>query len=163
MNAVPAPSAANLAEIVYREAHLIDTRQFDAWYALFADDGRYWLPYSPEQTEWRTEQSVLVEDKLMLRVRVERLKSPKAYSQQPPVRCQHVLQAPAVELSDPAANAFRTRTPFFYTEFRHGEQTMLTGMVRHTLRIEGGTLRIVEKRVDLVNAAGALPGIFLMP
>jgi len=163
LSPVPAPSAADLAEFVYREAHLLDTRQFDAWYALFAEDGRYWLPFTPEQTEWRTEQSVLIEDKLMLRVRVERLKSPKAYSQQPPVRCQHVLQAPAVELSDPAANAYRTRTAFFYTEFRHGEQIMLTGTARHTLRADSGALVLVEKRIDLVNAAGALPGIFLMP
>lgn len=70
MNAVPAPSATELADFVYREAHLLDTRQFDAWYALFADDGRYWLPFTPGQTEWLVEQSVLIEDKLMLRVRV---------------------------------------------------------------------------------------------
>ena len=162
MNAAFQPAAADLADFVYREAHLLDTRQFEAWYGLFADDGRYWLPFTPEQSDWRGQQSIVIEDKLMLRVRVERLKSPKAYSQQPAVRCQHVLQAPAVEAADPAANAYRTRTPFFYTEFRHDEQTLLTGVATHRLRVDAGALVIVEKRIDLLNAAGALPGIFLM-
>ena len=31
------------------------------------------------------------------------------------------------------------------------------------MRLEGGTLRIVEKRVDLLNAGAPLPTVFLMP
>lgn len=157
------PSQSDLANLVYREARLLDTRQYDAWFALFAEDARYWVPFAPDQTDPVGQQSIIVEDRLLLRIRVERLKSPKAYSQQPAVLCQHVLQAPAVEEADHAANRYRTRTPFFYTEFRHDEQLTLTGTATHTLRAEGGKLLIVEKRVDLLNARGPLPGIFLMP
>ena len=157
------PSASDLANLVYREARLLDTRQYDAWFDLFAEDGRYWVPFSADQTDAVGQQSIIVEDKLLLRIRVERLKNPKVYSQQPAVLCQHVLQAPAVEEADPAANRYRTRTPFLYTEFRHDEQLTLTGTATHTLRAEGGKLVIVEKRVDLLNARSALPGIFLMP
>lgn len=163
MSAAFQPSAADLADFVYREAHLLDTRQFEAWYGLFAEDGRYWLPMTPDQSDWGGRQSIVIEDRLMLRIRVERLKNPKVYSQQPAVRCQHVLQAPVVEAADHDANAYRTRTPFFYAEFRHDEQLTLTGVATHSLRVESGALVIVEKRVDLLNAAGALPGIFLMP
>lgn len=157
------PSETDLANLVYREARLLDSKQYDEWFALFAEDGRYWLPMSPDQTDPKGQQSIAIEDKLMLRVRIERLKSPKVYAQQPPVLCQHVVQAPSVEEMDHAANRYRARAPFLYVEFRHDEQLMLTGVASFQLRVEGTALAIVEKRVDLLNARSALPGIFLMP
>lgn len=157
------PSENDVVNLVYREARLLDSKQYEAWFALFADDGRYWLPMSPDQTDPRGQQSIAIEDKLMLRIRVERLKSPKVYAQQPPVLCQHVLQAPSVEEMDHAANRYRARAPFLYVEFRHDEQLTLTGVASYQLRVEAEALAIVEKRVDLLNARSALPGIFLMP
>jgi 3-phenylpropionate/cinnamic acid dioxygenase small subunit len=157
------PSSGALAAFVYTEARLLDERRYDAWLDLFAEDGRYWVPMSPEQTDFQHTQSILVEDKLLLRARIERLRSGKAYSDMPPARCQHVLQAPAVDRSDAAAGWWRLRTPFIYTEFRRDEQRFFTGTAWHTLREEAGALKIVEKRVDLLNAGGALPAIYLMP
>jgi 3-phenylpropionate/cinnamic acid dioxygenase small subunit len=157
------PSPADVIDLVYREARLLDDKDYDAWLALFAKDGRYWLPMSRAQTDWVGVQSIAIEDMLMLRVRVERLKSPKVYAQQPPVLCQHVLQAPAIEEMDHAANRYRARAPFLYCEFRHDEQLVLAGVATFLLRAEGERLVIVEKRVDLLNAGAALPGIFLMP
>ncbi len=163
MSARMAPTAADLADLVYREARLIDERRLQEWLDLFAEDGRYWLPLRPEQTDAAGEQSISVEDKLLLRARVERLLSGKTYSDKPPVLCQHVLQSPVAEEIDHDANRYRTRTPFFYAEFRKGGQLVLAGTARHLLRVEAGALRIVEKRVDLLNACGAVPTIFLMP
>jgi len=157
------PTATDLAELVYREAQLIDQRRFPEWYQLFADDGHYWLPLDPEQSDPVTQQSITYEDKLLLRARIERLKSGKAYSDKPPVLCQHVLQAPACEEIDHAANRYRTRTAFIYVELRREEQQILAGRAEHLLRLEGGALRIVQKRVDLLNARSALGTIFLMP
>ncbi len=50
--------------------------------------------------------SHLYEDKLLRDLRIERLKSPRAFSQQPPSRCHHLLQTPTVECSDAAANRY---------------------------------------------------------
>jgi 3-phenylpropionate/cinnamic acid dioxygenase small subunit len=163
MSARAAPTETDLAAFVYREARLIDERRFQEWYELFAEDGRYWLPLRREQSDPVAEQSITVEDKLLLRARVERLKSGKAYSDKPPVLCQHVLQAPTCEEIDHAANRYRTLTAFLYVEFRQGEQLVLAGTAEHLLRREGGALRIVQKRVDLLNAATPLGTIFLMP
>ena len=164
MSARTLPTAADLADFVYREARLIDERRFEEWFDLFAEDGRYWLPMRRDQTDPLAEQSITYEDKpLLLKARVLRLAGGKAYSDRPPVLCQHVLQAPAVEDLDHDANRYRTRTPFFYAEFRQGEQAVLAGTARHLLRLDGGALRIVEKRVDLLNAGSAMPTIFLMP
>jgi 3-phenylpropionate/cinnamic acid dioxygenase small subunit len=163
MTARLALTATDLADFVYREARLIDERHFQEWYDLFADNGRYWLPMRREQTDAVAEQSITVEDKLLLQARIVRLASGKTYSDKPPVRCQHVLQAPMCEELDHAANRYRTRTAFLYVEFRNDEQLVLAGTAEHLLRLENGALRIVQKRVDLVNAGAPLPTIFLMP
>ena len=163
MSARTAPTAADLADFVYREARLVDQRQFQEWYELFAEDGRYWLPMRRDQTDPIAEQSIAHEDKLLLRARVERFKSGKAYSDKPPVVCQHVLEAPACLEIDHAANRYRTRTAFLYVELRGEDQRVLAGTAEHLLRLERGALRIVEKRVDLLNAGAPLGTIFLMP
>lgn len=148
------------AEVVYREAELLDAARYDEWLALFADDARYWIPLSADQTDAVGAQSLACEDRMMLRIRIERLKSGKAYSHQPPIACRHVLQAPAVAHD---LDTVRTHTPFLYIEARGDEQVMLAGVARHTLRAVADGWLIVEKRVDLLNASAALPTVFLLP
>ena len=157
------PGAETLAALVYREARLLDARRYDEWYALFAEDGRYWIPIAADQTDPLRVQSIAYEDRLLLKIRIERLKNPKAYSMHPRPASQHILQAPAVETTDADANRFVTRTPFVYVEARGDDQTVLAGSVVHESRVEGGELRIVLKRVELLNAGAALPAILLFP
>ncbi len=42
-------------------------------------------------------------------------------------------------------------------------QLALAGTVQHQLRLDAGALRIVMKRVDLLNAGSVLPAIRLLP
>lgn len=157
------PSASQLCDFVYRDAHLLDTQRYDEWCALFAEDGVYWVPMSASQTDRRMTQSITIEDKLLLQIRAARLNNPRNYSQDMGVTCQHVLQAPVVEEADAAANCYRLRTPFFYAEARGETQLFLAGILRHTLRVGPAGLEIVERRVDLLNAGTPLPLIFLIP
>jgi 3-phenylpropionate/cinnamic acid dioxygenase small subunit len=156
-----APSERELVELVYREARLLDERRYDEWFALLTEDARYWVPLDPAQADPAAGQSIACEDRLLLEIRIRRLASPKAYSMHPPPASRHVLQAPAVEPVDPAANRYVTQTPFVYVEARGDEQITLAGSVRHEMRVENGRLRIALKRVDLVNAGAALPTIYL--
>lgn len=148
-----------LTDFVYREARLLDDKQFDAWYDLFAEDGLYWIPLAPDQRDGLNHASLMYEDRLLLKLRIERLKQPRAFSQQPESRCQHVLQRPGIESA--GADGYRLRTPFFYAETRGDEQLVFTGVVRHHLVEEGGALRIREKRIDLINCDAALPSVQL--
>jgi 3-phenylpropionate/cinnamic acid dioxygenase small subunit len=67
-----------LIEFVYREARLIDEKRFDEWYDLFADDGRYWMPLMRGQPDDAGHTSLFDEDKLLLKIRIERLRNPKS-------------------------------------------------------------------------------------
>jgi 3-phenylpropionate/cinnamic acid dioxygenase small subunit len=151
----------DVVRFIYREARLIDERRFDEWYELFAADGYYWVPLTPGQTDPLAHNSLAYDDKLLLKLRIERLKQPTAYSQKPQSRCLHVLQAPEVEKSDPARGEFLARTPFLYTETRGDELQRYAATAWHTLVRDGGGLRIRLKRVDILNADAALPSIQL--
>jgi 3-phenylpropionate/cinnamic acid dioxygenase small subunit len=157
-----APADSALADFVYREARLLDERRFDEWYELFADDARYWMPLTRGQPDGDTYTSLFNEDKLLLKVRIERLRHPNAFSQQQPSYCQHVLQQPAVEEADRDANRYVLRTPFMYFETQLDNQLVLAGVAYHHLVSVNGLLRIRLKKIELVNCDAALPSIQLL-
>src|SRR5262245_4236875 len=138
MNADDAATVQRLARFVYDEARLIDEKRYDEWYDLFTDDGIYWMPLTRGQPDGLNYTSLLHEDKLLLKVRIERLKSPRSFSQHPASHCQHVLQAPAVEPTEGTAGLWVIRTPFLYVESQFDTQIVLAGVSwHHVVEIEG--------------------------
>jgi 3-phenylpropionate/cinnamic acid dioxygenase small subunit len=121
------------------------------------------VPLTPDQIDPLDHTSLAYEDRLLLKLRIERLKSPRAFSQQPASRCHHLLQTPEVEKSDPSGNEHIVRTQCIYTESHADEQQMYACIVFHTLTVEGGTLKMRLKRVNLLNCDAALPSIQLFP
>lgn len=156
-------SETDLIRFVYREARLLDEKRYDEWFALFTDDGHYWVPLSPDQTDALNHTSLAYEDSLLLKLRIERLKSPRAYSQQPPSRSHHLLQCPEIEEFDTAANHFLVRTSFIYTEAKGDEVQQFAGTVMHSLTLVDEQLRLRLKRVNLLQCDAALPSIELFP
>jgi 3-phenylpropionate/cinnamic acid dioxygenase small subunit len=147
----------DLVRFVVREARLLDEKRFDEWYELFADDGFYWVPAVHGQKDPHLENSLAYEDKFLLKLRIERLKSPQAYSQQPASRSHHVLQLPEIE----DLEQLRTRTSFIYTETRGDESQRYAATAWHTLASVQGQLKIKLKRVDILNCDAMLPSIQL--
>ncbi len=158
-NAVPAELERSLQAFVVREARLLDEMQLDQWNALFADDGIYWLPVSPEASDPRLHASHLYDDRMLRQVHIERLRSAQAHSQQPAGRCHHLLQQPEVIDFNEVDNRFCIRTPFLYTELRAGRTVSLPGVARHELRRSESGFLIVLKRVDLLHASQPLPAV----
>lgn len=151
----------DLIDFVVREARLLDDKRYDEWNALFADDAMYWVPATPDQPDGDQHVSHLYEDKLLRELRIERLKSPRAFSQQPPTRSHHLLQTPSVERFDAAANAYVVRSEFHYTESQGDELQFYVGTCWHHLALRDGALRITLKRVNLLNCDAALPAVQL--
>ena len=56
-------------------------KRWQEWIDLFTDDGIYWMPVMPSQSDWLSEPSIFAEDKLMMEIRMGRLNHPNAWSQ----------------------------------------------------------------------------------
>ncbi|MDP9910769.1 3-phenylpropionate/cinnamic acid dioxygenase small subunit [Variovorax boronicumulans] len=147
-------------DFIAHEAALLDARRFDDWLALFADDGHYWVPLlGAAQADPFSHNSLAYEDRLLLQLRVERLKNPRAHSQHPASHSQHVLQPSRIE--EEGADDVRLCTPFLYIEARGDDQLLLSGTARHHLVRTPTGWSVREKRIDLLNAARPLPAIQL--
>jgi 3-phenylpropionate/cinnamic acid dioxygenase small subunit len=150
-----------LIDFVVAEARLLDAKRYEEWNALFTDDAIYWVPLVPDQDNGIDHSSHLYEDKLLRTLRVERLKSPRAFSQQPPSRSHHLLQVPTVEAFEPHENRYVLRTEFHYTESQGDELQFYVGTFFHHLTLQDGALRMTLKRVNLLNCDAALPAVQL--
>ena len=160
--AAPDVRERQLIAFVVREARLLDEKRYAEWNALFTDDAYYWVPLIPDQTDGLNHTSHLYEDKLLRELRIERLKSPRAFSQQPPTRSHHLLQTPTVESADEANRRWVVRSEFHYAESQGDEIQMFVGTCFHHL-VQGdrGELKMTLKRVNLLNCDAALPAVQL--
>jgi len=135
-----------LADFVLQEARALDERRFGDWLALFAHDGIYWVPTSAEQHSPNEALSLFYETRALLAMRVARLERPDMHAQTPPSRTLHHVGA--IEVVDD----LEVRSSLILAEWRAGETRWFAGRVSHRLRREPEGLRIVLKRVDLIDS-----------
>ena len=159
----PVGDDKTLIDFVYHEARLIDEKRFDEWYGLYADDCRYWMPLMRGQPQEAGHTSLFDEDKLLLKIRIERLNNPKSYSQAQPSWCQHILQAPGIESRHAHSGIAVLRTPFMYLEYQQDQQEVYAGVAWHHLRREGEKILIALEKIELLNCEAALPSLQLFP
>ncbi len=137
-------------QLLYRQAELLDAKQWQAWMDLFDVQGLYWMPVQPEQTEWQGSPSIFAEDKLMMEIRMGRVKHPNAWSQAPMWETNHLVSHVAIEAADNQTMQVRSR--FHMMELRRDSVRHFGGSYRHSLvRDASGALRIRLQRVDLLN------------
>jgi len=137
-------------QLLYRQAELLDAKQWQAWMDLFDVQGVYWMPVQPEQTEWQGSPSIFAEDKLMMEIRMGRVKHPNAWSQAPMWETNHLVSHVAIEAADNQTMQVRSR--FHMMELRRDSVRHFGGSYRHSLvRDASGALRIRLQRVDLLN------------
>jgi ethylbenzene dioxygenase beta subunit len=137
---------------LYREAWLLDERRFEDWRDLFADDGLYWVPARPDQTDWKTEVSLFLDDKKNIQARIDRLRHPRIHAQSPPSRTVHTVANVHLAPEQPDDGAIAVHSTVTMAEWRPAGERVYRGRVQHTLVPDGAGFRIRLKRVDLVDA-----------
>ena len=142
-------------EFIIHEAQLLDERRFRDWMGLFADDGTYWVPSTPDQASPFDQASLFYDDRELMKTRVERLEHPRIHVQTPPSRTAHIVGNVVVEEADSAKGEFLVGSTVIMVEYRDDAQRIFAGRQHHRLRRDGAGLRIVQKRVDLINCDGA--------
>ena len=140
-----------LEAFVLREARLLDERRFEAWLELFAEDGVYWVPTRPDQKSPQEALSLFYETRALLAMRVARLERPDMHAQAPQSRTVHHVSG--IEVSPEEGTAeLEVRSSLIVGEWRAGESRWFGGRVLHRLRREPQGLRIVLKRIDLIDS-----------
>lgn len=141
--------AAEAHDLLAREAHLLDDRDYAGWLELFTDDCLYWMPVDPLVEDGALRLNVFYDDKPKMRDRIARLESGNAYTEEPISLTARTLGALLVEADGERLDA---RSNFQLVAYRSGEQRLLGGRYLHRLVRERGRLRIAEKRVTLLGS-----------
>lgn len=153
-----------IGQFLSNEAHCLDDRdRWDEWLDLFAADGTYWIPYTKEQASPDDMPSIIYEDRTVLEVRLEKLRHPRSWSQQPPMRTARIVGNVMVAGNDAETGHLIVRSTFQLLAFRRDRYNQLGGHYTHRLNKERGGWKIVQKRVDLISADGIYEDILEIP
>ena len=141
-------------QFLYRQADLLDRKQWQDWIDLFADDGVYWMPPEPSHKTWEGMPAIFAEDKNLMNVRMNRVLHPDAWSQRPLWGTNHVVSNVMVEKAS-AKGDVRVRSRFHMLELRRDDVRHFAGSYVHDLVQSKDGYRIKLQRVDMTNAQAA--------
>jgi 3-phenylpropionate/cinnamic acid dioxygenase small subunit len=140
-------------QFLYKQADLLDRKEWQSWIDLFSDDGVYWMPPEPSYTTWDGTPAIFAEDKNLMNVRMGRVLHPDAWSQRPQWGTNHVVSNVVIEKATPREVLVRSR--FHMMEMRRDDVRHFAGSYMHQLKKTGDGYRIKLQRVDMTNAQAA--------
>ncbi len=138
-------------QFLYRQAELLDGKHWQALIDLFDAQGVYWMPVTPEQTEWEGSPSIFAEDKLMMEIRKGRVSHPNAWSQAPMWETNHLVSHVAHRIGRQQRNPGALALPHDGAAARLACATSAAATSTRCVRGADGALRIRLQRVDLFN------------
>lgn len=143
----------DVRQLLATEAMLLDDRRFSEWLDLWTPDACYWIPVDPALASGEDAVNHVYDDIGRLTARVARMLGPAAHTEDPPARAARVLGPPVLVEADVLLHVI---SPFVLTAHRQGSTVMVSGRYHHYIRETDEGLRIVTKRVDLIDADAPL-------
>lgn len=143
-------------ELVWREAALLDAKDYPTWEELFTDDGIYVVPIDPDTTDYATSLNMIYDDKRMRHMRVERMIQGYAPSAVAAARTARTVSSFVVkEVSDTEVTL---RSAQILSAYKRNEFQTIGAELTHTIAL-GDTPesdQIKEKVARLINSEFAV-------
>ena len=150
--ALPESELREIEAFIFREARLADESRYDEWEALWAQDALYWVPRRPDLDPAK-EVSHIYDNRQRIATRIRQLKSGFRYSQTPASPMRRVLSN--IEIVQISADEYEVGANFMLMELAIQSTRNMNfwgGRVLYRLRREDGQLRLVVKKILLVDA-----------
>jgi len=150
-----------IEEFYYLEAELLDERKLREWFALLADDIRYWMPIRhnllarpenvSEELSKPGEGYYFDDDKNALKIRVERAYSKIAWAEVPPSRTRHLITNVRIKKDD--GNEIASNSNFLvYRTRMESDKDLFVGERQDILRRVGASFEIARRTIILDQA-----------
>jgi p-cumate 2,3-dioxygenase subunit beta len=144
-----ATSRAEVEDLLFREAALLDDWKLEEWLSLLTEDASYLVPPndSPEGDPKST-LFILADDIVRIRERIKRLMSPECHAEYPHSRTRRMIGN--VRVVKDEGDLVMVAANFVCHRFRRYERVReYVGAYRYVLKREGGGLKIKERRVTI--------------
>jgi p-cumate 2,3-dioxygenase beta subunit len=144
-----AVSRAEVEDLFYQEADLLDNWRLDEWLTLLTDDATYYVPPNDKpDADARFTLFTIADDIVRLRERIIRLKDPNCHAEFPLSRTRRLIGN--VRITGTDGEVISAAANFIIHRFRHNDlQRVFVGHYRHKLKRVGGRLKIAERRAIL--------------
>ena len=140
---------------IYKEARFQDEHQYEAWEALWTDDGVYWVPANGANIDPEKEMSIIYDNRSRIALRVRQLLTGKHFTQTPQSRLRRLVSN--IELLDPPGGGdIAVGSNSLVLESSLRDDTIWAARNEYRLRYVDGELRMAYKKVTLVNNDKAL-------
>ena len=158
MRSMPISDAACLRgaveDVLSREAHYVDTQQWDAWLALFEEGAEYWIPSWDSEHDYASDPHEHVSlmyypDRSGLEDRVFRIRTERSAASTPlPRTCHLVSNAIVAELPD---GTLEVTANWVSHSFRFGAASHFFGRYEYLIAPHEASWRIRKKKVLVYN------------
>jgi p-cumate 2,3-dioxygenase beta subunit len=155
-----AVSRAEIEDLFYHEAELLDAWKLDDWLALMTDDATYYVPPNDKpDADHRFTLFTIADDIVRLRERIIRLKDPNCHAEYPPSRTRRLITNVRVTGHD--GDTITASANFAIHRYRRGgAHQEFVGRYHYKLRRVSGMLKIAERRAILdAEELGALGSV----
>jgi 3-phenylpropionate/cinnamic acid dioxygenase small subunit len=144
-------------ELIWREADLLDRKQYAAWNGLYAEDGVYVIPVDPSADDFENRLNLVYDDAGMRAKRVARLTEGYSMAAVDSARTvRTVSRFVPLEVTD---DLVALRAGQLLVAYKRGNHDLWAADVEYAIRLGAypdGDL-ILRKVVRLVDAADILP------
>lgn len=142
-------SRAEVEDLLYHEADLLDSWRLDDWLDLLTDDATYYVPPNDKpDADARYTLFTIADDIVRLRERVIRLKDPNCHAEFPPSRTRRLIGN--VRITGVDGDEIAVAANFIIHRFRYNDlDRAFVGHYCYKLKRQGGRLKIAERRAIL--------------
>jgi len=144
-----AVSRAEIEDLFYYEAELLDAWKLDDWLKLMSEDASYYVPPNDKpDADHRFTLFTIADDIVRLRERIIRLKDPNCHAEYPPSRTRRMITN--VRVTGVDGDTIAAAANFSIHRYRRGgAHQEFVGRYRYKLRRVSGMLKIAERRAIL--------------
>jgi 3-phenylpropionate/cinnamic acid dioxygenase small subunit len=154
---VPSENSEELSAVtafLYMEARLQDEHRYEAWEALWTDDGVYWVPANGADIDPEKEMSIIYDNRSRISLRIKQLLTGKRHTQTPQSRLRRMVSNIELLGEQNGDIAVASNSMVFESSLR--DDTIWAARNEYRLRYVDGELRMAYKKVTLVNNEKAL-------
>jgi 3-phenylpropionate/cinnamic acid dioxygenase small subunit len=138
-----------ISQFLFREARYADDHRYEAWEALWADDGIYWIPANGDDIDPERQMSIIYDNRSRIGLRVRQLMTGKRHTQEPQSRLRRIVGDIEVLKAEGHELQVTCNTMIFESALRG--DIIWASRNEFVLRRDGDDFRIARKKVALVN------------
>jgi 3-phenylpropionate/cinnamic acid dioxygenase small subunit len=148
------PRVLRAVELIWREATLLDAKDYLTWESMYTDDARYVVPIDPDTEDFESSLNMVYDDKRMRRLRVERMLQGYSPSAVAAARTVRVVSRFTVERV--ADDSVTLKSAQILSAFKRNKFTTIGAELTHRISLDGNGDKIALKVARLIDSEDAV-------